>query len=120
MCTAPPLCLDPNPHLTRIANHVLRISKPIVPTSLKRKAALITPEEDESETDAEFDNGIQEGTETSEGKNPTFWLTAVPTKYFIEPFLWLICASGTTSKKPQVELEIKPMLRISCVFQAIK
>ncbi|EGN95119.1 hypothetical protein SERLA73DRAFT_77130 [Serpula lacrymans var. lacrymans S7.3] len=49
LCTAPPLCLEPDPHLTRIANHVLRVSTPTVPVSLKRKAALITPEEDESD-----------------------------------------------------------------------
>ncbi|KAJ8591021.1 hypothetical protein M405DRAFT_735816 [Rhizopogon salebrosus TDB-379] len=47
--TAPPLCLDPDPHLTRIANHTLRVSTPSIPVSLKRKAAAITPEEDESE-----------------------------------------------------------------------
>ncbi|KIM60570.1 hypothetical protein SCLCIDRAFT_1216637 [Scleroderma citrinum Foug A] len=47
--TAPPLCLDPDPHLTRIANHTLRVSTPTIPTSLKRKAAAITPEEDESD-----------------------------------------------------------------------
>lgn len=47
--TAPPLCLDPDPHLTRVANHTLRVSTPTVPTSLKRKATAITQEEDESE-----------------------------------------------------------------------
>ncbi|KAG1878706.1 Spt20 family-domain-containing protein [Suillus tomentosus] len=47
--TAPPLCLDPDPHLTRIANHTLRVSTPSIPISLKRKAATITPEEDESD-----------------------------------------------------------------------
>lgn len=47
--TAPPLCLDPDPHLTRVANHTLRISTPTVPTSLKRKAAAMTQEEDETE-----------------------------------------------------------------------
>ncbi|TFK23191.1 hypothetical protein FA15DRAFT_670690 [Coprinopsis marcescibilis] len=49
LATAPPLCLDPNPHLTRIANHVLRASTPTVPMSLKRKATTSEPEEDESE-----------------------------------------------------------------------
>ncbi|KAF9219727.1 hypothetical protein BS17DRAFT_788681 [Gyrodon lividus] len=47
--TSPPLCLDPDPHLTRIANHTLRVSTPAIPVSLKRKAAAITQEEDESE-----------------------------------------------------------------------
>ncbi|KAI6044449.1 Spt20 family-domain-containing protein [Pisolithus marmoratus] len=47
--TAPPLCLDPDPHLTRVANHTLRVSTPTVPISLKRKAAAITQEEDETE-----------------------------------------------------------------------
>ncbi|KAF9499368.1 hypothetical protein BDN71DRAFT_1384099 [Pleurotus eryngii] len=47
LATAPPLCLDPNPHLTRIANHILRVSTPTVPLSLKRKAAELEREEDE-------------------------------------------------------------------------
>ncbi|KAG6334563.1 hypothetical protein ID866_4518, partial [Astraeus odoratus] len=47
--TSPPLCLDPDPHLTRIANHTLRVSTPTIPTSLKRKAAAVTAEEDESD-----------------------------------------------------------------------
>ncbi|KIJ65193.1 hypothetical protein HYDPIDRAFT_111086 [Hydnomerulius pinastri MD-312] len=47
--TSPPLCLDPDPHLTRIANHTLRVSTPTIPISLKRKAAAITQEEDESD-----------------------------------------------------------------------
>lgn len=47
--TTPPLCLDPDPHLTRIANHALRASTSTVPKSLKRKATAITPEEDESD-----------------------------------------------------------------------
>ncbi|KAF9244124.1 Spt20 family-domain-containing protein [Melanogaster broomeanus] len=47
--TSPPLCLDPDPHLTRIANHTLRVSTPTVPVSLKRKSAVVTQEEDESE-----------------------------------------------------------------------
>ncbi|KAF8552879.1 hypothetical protein OG21DRAFT_1442848 [Imleria badia] len=47
--TSPSLCLDPDPHLTRIANHTLRVSTPSIPVSLKRKIAAITQEEDESE-----------------------------------------------------------------------
>ncbi|TEB33050.1 hypothetical protein FA13DRAFT_1627386 [Coprinellus micaceus] len=49
LATTPPLCLDPNPHLTRVANHVLRASTPTIPVSLKRKAAAIEHEEVESE-----------------------------------------------------------------------
>ena len=49
LATSPPLCLDPDPHLTRIANHVLRVSTPTVPISLKRKAVVLEPEEDETE-----------------------------------------------------------------------
>ncbi|KAJ3501113.1 hypothetical protein NMY22_g19035 [Coprinellus aureogranulatus] len=49
LATSPPLCLDPNAHLTRVANHVLRASTPTVPVSLKRKAATLDPEEEESE-----------------------------------------------------------------------
>ncbi|KAJ7068910.1 Spt20 family-domain-containing protein [Mycena belliarum] len=49
LATSPPLCLAPNPHLTRIANHVLRVSTPTVPVSLKRKAAAMDPEEDETD-----------------------------------------------------------------------
>ncbi|KAK7060924.1 Transcription factor spt20 [Paramarasmius palmivorus] len=45
LATAPPLCLDPDPHLTRIANQVLRVSTPAVPASLKRKAEVAEPEE---------------------------------------------------------------------------
>ncbi|KAJ7230459.1 Spt20 family-domain-containing protein, partial [Mycena pura] len=47
--TSPPLCLTPDPHLTRVVNHVLRVSTPTVPNSLKRKAAAMDPEEDEVE-----------------------------------------------------------------------
>lgn len=49
MATAPPLCLDPNPHLTRIANHVLRVSTPTVPVSLKRKATVLDTEDVETD-----------------------------------------------------------------------
>ncbi|KAF7770675.1 hypothetical protein Agabi119p4_6649 [Agaricus bisporus var. burnettii] len=47
--TAPPLCLDPDPHLTRIVNHILRVTAPTVPNALKRKAAALEPEDDENE-----------------------------------------------------------------------
>ncbi|RDB23428.1 SAGA complex subunit spt20 [Hypsizygus marmoreus] len=49
LATSPPLCLDPDPHLTRIANHVLRASTPTVPVSLKRKASAMNLEEDETD-----------------------------------------------------------------------
>ncbi|KAF8074624.1 Spt20 family-domain-containing protein [Lyophyllum atratum] len=49
LATSPPLCLDPDPHLARIANHVTRVSTPTVPVSLKRKAAALDPEEDETD-----------------------------------------------------------------------
>ena len=49
MATAPPLCLDPDPHLTRIVNNVLRATVPPAPPSLKRKAAAMEMEEDEME-----------------------------------------------------------------------
>lgn len=49
LATSPPLCLDPDPHLSRTANHILRVSTPTVPVSLKRKAAALDPEEDEVE-----------------------------------------------------------------------
>ena len=49
VATAPPLCLDPDPHLARMANHVLRISVPKTPPSLKRKAAAMEQEEEESD-----------------------------------------------------------------------
>ena len=45
MSTAPPLCLDPDPHLTRAANSILRVSVPTAPPSLKRKASAMDPEE---------------------------------------------------------------------------
>ncbi|KAJ7609066.1 Spt20 family-domain-containing protein [Roridomyces roridus] len=47
LATAPPLCLAPDPHLTRVVNHVLRVSTPTAPISLKRKAAAMDPEEDQ-------------------------------------------------------------------------
>ncbi|KAK7031667.1 Spt20 family-domain-containing protein [Favolaschia claudopus] len=49
LATSPPLCLAPDPHLTRVVNHVLRVSTPTVPISLKRKAAAMDPEEDSIE-----------------------------------------------------------------------
>ncbi|KAH7909003.1 hypothetical protein BJ138DRAFT_1128010 [Hygrophoropsis aurantiaca] len=49
LSTAPPLCLDPDPHLTRIVNHTPRASTPSIHASLKCKAAAVTVEEDESE-----------------------------------------------------------------------
>lgn len=49
LTTSAPLCLDPNPHLARVANHIMRVSTPTVPTSLKRKAVNLDPAEDESD-----------------------------------------------------------------------
>jgi transcription factor SPT20 len=49
LAIAPPLCLDPDPHLSRIANNILRVSMPTVPVSLKRKASVLDPEEDETD-----------------------------------------------------------------------
>jgi transcription factor SPT20 len=49
LATAPPLCLDPDPHVTRIANNILRVSHPGTPACLKRKAAALDPEEDETD-----------------------------------------------------------------------
>ncbi|KAG6855908.1 hypothetical protein H0H87_009514 [Tephrocybe sp. NHM501043] len=49
LATSPPLCLDPNPHLSRVANHVMRVSTPTVPVSLKRKALSSDLEEDETD-----------------------------------------------------------------------
>lgn len=49
MSTAPPLCLEPDPRLARIANNVLRVSVPTTPVSLKRKAVAMEQEEEESE-----------------------------------------------------------------------
>ncbi|EKM50542.1 uncharacterized protein PHACADRAFT_213459 [Phanerochaete carnosa HHB-10118-sp] len=49
VATAPPLCLDPDPHLARMASHVLRVSVPKTPPSLKRKAAAMEHEEEESD-----------------------------------------------------------------------
>lgn len=45
LSTAPPLCLDPNPRLTRAVNSILRVSVPTAPPSLKRKASAMDPEE---------------------------------------------------------------------------
>ncbi|KAI0698373.1 Spt20 family-domain-containing protein [Cytidiella melzeri] len=49
MAASPPLCLDPDPRLTRVANNLLRVSVPATPLSLKRKAAAMEQEEEESE-----------------------------------------------------------------------
>ncbi|KAJ7065397.1 Spt20 family-domain-containing protein [Mycena amicta] len=49
VATSQPLCLIPDPHLTRVVNHVMRVSTPTVPNSLKRKAAVMDPEVDEVE-----------------------------------------------------------------------
>jgi transcription factor SPT20 len=49
MATAPPLCLDPDPHLTRVVNHIARVTTPSVPNCLKRKAVALDPEDDEHE-----------------------------------------------------------------------
>lgn len=49
MTTSPPLCLEPDPRLARVANNVLRVSVPTTPVSLKRKAAAMEQEEEESE-----------------------------------------------------------------------
>src|ERR1700722_9982763 len=49
LATAPPLCLDPDPHLTSIANHVLRVSMPNILTSLTRNTAAMDPAGDEFE-----------------------------------------------------------------------
>ncbi|KAK2462245.1 hypothetical protein APHAL10511_005741 [Amanita phalloides] len=49
LATSSPLCLDPDPHLMRIANHVMRASMPSAPSSLKRKAAAMEPEDNEND-----------------------------------------------------------------------
>ncbi|KAG7444490.1 uncharacterized protein BT62DRAFT_1029822 [Guyanagaster necrorhizus] len=49
LATAPPLCLDPDPHLTRMVNHIVRVSTPTVPASLKRKVSAMDQEEDETD-----------------------------------------------------------------------
>ncbi|KAF7309430.1 hypothetical protein MIND_00313800 [Mycena indigotica] len=49
LATSQPLCLVPDPHLSRVVNHVMRVSTPTVPNSLKRKASVMDPEEDEVE-----------------------------------------------------------------------
>ncbi|KAK0497381.1 Spt20 family-domain-containing protein [Armillaria luteobubalina] len=49
LATAPPLCLDPDPDLTRMVNHIVRVSTPTIPTSLKRKASAVDQEEDETD-----------------------------------------------------------------------
>ncbi|THU78942.1 hypothetical protein K435DRAFT_823988 [Dendrothele bispora CBS 962.96] len=54
LATSPALCLDPDPHLTRIANHVLRVSTPGAPSPLKRKAAILDFEENETDKARKF------------------------------------------------------------------
>ncbi|KAJ4470176.1 Spt20 family-domain-containing protein [Lentinula aciculospora] len=49
LATSAPLCLDPDPHLSRIANDVLRITTPSTPVSLKRKASALDAEKVEAE-----------------------------------------------------------------------
>lgn len=50
MATSAPLCLEPDPHLGRIVNSVLRIQALNIPKSLKRKATAMSDlEEDETE-----------------------------------------------------------------------
>lgn len=49
LATSPPLCLDPDPHLARIANNVHRASVPPQPRALKRKAAAVEQEDEEVE-----------------------------------------------------------------------
>ncbi|KAI4294282.1 hypothetical protein K525DRAFT_213043 [Schizophyllum commune Loenen D] len=46
LATAPPLCLDPDPHLTRAVNATMKVSTPSTPTSLKRKASAALDAED--------------------------------------------------------------------------
>ncbi|KAI0832010.1 Spt20 family-domain-containing protein [Trametes gibbosa] len=49
MTTAPPLCLEPNLHLTRMVNATQRATTPPAPPSLKRKASVLDQEADEVE-----------------------------------------------------------------------
>ncbi|KAI0630606.1 Spt20 family-domain-containing protein [Trametes polyzona] len=49
MTTAPPLCLEPDLHLTRIVNATQRATTPPAPPSLKRKASALNQEADEVE-----------------------------------------------------------------------
>jgi hypothetical protein len=49
VATVPPLCLEPDLQLTRVANNVIRATNAGPPTSLKRKASAIDPEEDDVE-----------------------------------------------------------------------
>ncbi|KAI0766658.1 Spt20 family-domain-containing protein [Trametes elegans] len=49
MTTAPPLCLEPDVHLTRMVNATQRATTPPAPPSLKRKASAMDQEADEVE-----------------------------------------------------------------------
>ena len=49
LATAPPLCLEPDVHLTRVVNATQRVSTPPAPLSLKRKASAVDQEADDIE-----------------------------------------------------------------------
>ncbi|KAH9893546.1 Spt20 family-domain-containing protein [Cubamyces lactineus] len=49
LTTAPPLCLEPDVHLTRIVNATQRATTPPAPPSLKRKASALDQEADDIE-----------------------------------------------------------------------
>ncbi|KAF8330505.1 Spt20 family-domain-containing protein [Amanita rubescens] len=49
LATSSPLCLDPDPHLTRMTNHIMRATVLPIPAPLKRKAAAMEHEDDEND-----------------------------------------------------------------------
>ncbi|OCH96343.1 hypothetical protein OBBRIDRAFT_718879 [Obba rivulosa] len=49
LTTSSPLCLEPDVHLTRVANHILRDASPQAPLPLKRKVSVMNEEDEESE-----------------------------------------------------------------------
>ncbi|KZT25138.1 hypothetical protein NEOLEDRAFT_1065767 [Neolentinus lepideus HHB14362 ss-1] len=49
LATTSPLCLDPDPHLVRAVNSIIKVSTPPAPKSLKRKAVVSEPEEHQLE-----------------------------------------------------------------------
>ncbi|KAI0675659.1 Spt20 family-domain-containing protein [Trametes maxima] len=70
MTTVPPLCLEPDVHLTRIVNATQRATTPPAPPSLKRKASVMDQEAEDVEKDRR--------SKISQFMNPRIRATSVP------------------------------------------
>ncbi|KAA1468931.1 hypothetical protein DENSPDRAFT_549094 [Dentipellis sp. KUC8613] len=107
--TAPPLCLDPDPRLGRIANKMLRVSAPRTPEPLrpkKRKAAAMDQPETDEESIARRAKLFQfMNPQRNRSATPTYRLLDTITKMKTQPALEPPAAQPAAPPNPQAQFQ---------------